>query len=183
VVGKIARLFALKGHDDLIDAASDMVRRIPELRFLLVGDGAWRARLQQKIQQQGLGAFFVFAGLVPPATIPELLGIMDLVVHLSRREGLARALPQALAAGRPIVAFDCDGASEVCLDGRTGFLVPPDDLDQLRDRIIHLAADPGLRSACGNAGRELVRERFSLQRMIDDLTSLYEQLLATRDAI
>ena len=55
---------------------------------------------------------------------------MDALVHLSLREGLPRALPQALAAGKPVVAYDCDGAQEVCLDNETGFLVPPGDLDQ-----------------------------------------------------
>ncbi len=58
----------------------------------------------------------MFTGLVPPSAVPSLVGIMDLLVHLSLREGLPRALPQALAAGRPVAAYDADGAKEVCVD-------------------------------------------------------------------
>ena len=64
---------------------------------------------------------------------------MDALVHLSLREGLPRALPQALAAAKPVVAYDCDGASEVCLDGQTGFLVQPGDLTGLKNRLLQLA--------------------------------------------
>ena len=77
-----------------------------------------------------------FAGLVTPDQIPPYLASMDVLAHLSRREGLARALPQALAAGRPVVSYDCDGAKEICLNGETGFLIPPGDLEQLSARLL-----------------------------------------------
>jgi glycosyltransferase involved in cell wall biosynthesis len=180
VVGKIARLFKLKGHDDLLDVAPGLVRACPRLKFLLVGDGQWRARLAQRARALGVERHFVFAGLVPPETIPALLGIMDIVVHLSRREGLARALPQALAAARPIVACDCDGAQEVCLDNETGFLLAPGDMAGLSERILRLAQDAALRRRLGERGRQLVQERFALQRMVDDLYALYLRLAARR---
>ncbi|MBX3745344.1 MAG: glycosyltransferase family 4 protein [Verrucomicrobiae bacterium] len=177
VVGKIARLFALKGHDDLIAAAPDLIREIPRLRFLLVGDGSHRARLQTAIDRLGLAPYFIFTGLVPPSQIPALLGVMDILVHLSLREGLARALPQALAAGRPVVAYDCDGAPEVCLPNQTGHLVPPGRLDLLRAAIRRLASDPDHRATLGRQGRDLVRDVFPVERMIDDLHALYLRLL------
>src|SRR5205823_12270192 len=114
VVGKIARLFKLKGHDDLIAVAPGLVRDCPRIKFLLVGDGEWRGRLENKVRAIGLEKHFVFTGLVPPEKVPQLIGIMDIVAHLSSREGLPRALPQGMAAGRPVVAYNCDGASEVC---------------------------------------------------------------------
>lgn len=178
VIGKIGRLFELKGHDDLIDVAPDLVRDVPALRFLLVGDGPWRARLEARVQAAGLTPYFRFTGLVPPAQVPELVGVMDLLVHLSRREGLARALPQALAAGRPVIAYDCDGANEVCLNGRTGYLVNPGDLGTLRERIRRLAKDPALRLEFGLTGKELVREGFTVERMVSDLHALYVRLLS-----
>lgn len=178
VVGKIGRLFELKGHDDLIDVAPLLVRDVPNLRFLLVGDGPWRARLEARVESSGLSSFFRFTGLVPPTQVPELVGVMDLLVHLSRREGLARALPQALAAGRPVIAYDCDGANEVCLNGRTGYLVNPGDLGTLRERIRRLAKDPALRLEFGQTGRELVREGFTVERMVSDLHALYFRLLS-----
>ena len=121
VVGKIARLFRLKGHDDLIAAAPAVLQRNPQTKFLLLGDGILRSELEGKVRAQGLAGKFIFVGMVAPAELPKYVGVMDAVVHLSRREGLARALPQALAAGRPVVACDCDGAKEVCFPERTGF--------------------------------------------------------------
>lgn len=178
VIGKIARLFKLKGHDDLFLVAPALVRACPQIRFLLVGDGLWRNRFEQKSRELGLQKHFVFAGLVPPQDIPRHVGIMDILVHLSLREGLPRALPMAMAAGRPIVAYDCDGAKEVCLDNDTGFLLQPGDLTGLTERLTRLATDSALRERLGQRGREFARERFGVQRMVDDLYALYIRLAA-----
>jgi glycosyltransferase involved in cell wall biosynthesis len=110
--------------------------------------------------------------------VPPLVGIMDMLVHLSLREGLPRALPQALAAGRPVVAYDADGAKEVCLDGETGFLLRPGDLPGLREKLLRLAQDASLRARLGRSGQELVRQRFGVQRMVDNLYQLYLRLSA-----
>ena len=110
VIGKIARLFHLKGHYDLIKAAVPVVKSNPNVRFLLVGDGILRSSLMQELEELGLAEHFVFAGLVPPSDVPALLGGMDALVHASYREGLARALPQALIAGLPVISYDVDGA-------------------------------------------------------------------------
>ena len=180
VVGKIARLFKLKGHEDLFAAAPSLVRACPRLRFLLVGDGAWRGRFERRARGLGLERHFVFAGLVSPEQVPALVGIMDMLVHLSVREGLPRALPQALAAGRPIIAYDVDGAREVCHDEQTGFLLRVGDLHGLQDRVLRLAHDPALRERLGRRGQHFVRERFSVERMVDELYDLYRRLTATR---
>jgi glycosyltransferase involved in cell wall biosynthesis len=180
VVGKIARLFELKGHDDLFAAAPELVRRCPRLKFLLVGDGPWRSRFEKLARSTGLAGRFIFTGLVPPAEVPALVGIMDVLVHLSRREGLPRALPQALAAARPVIACDCDGAREVCLDGQTGFLIPPGDLTALTDRLLQLAAAPELRAQMGLRGRAFVRENFAVEKMVADTHALYLKLAAER---
>jgi glycosyltransferase involved in cell wall biosynthesis len=177
VVGTIARLFKLKGHDDLIDVAPALVAQVPRIKFLLVGDGAWRGRLEARVRRLGLSRHFVFAGLVPPADIPRMIGLMDILVHLSRREGLARALPQALAAGRPVVAYDCDGAREVCRDNETGFCVPPGDRQRLVERLLLLARDPTLRERLGGQGQAWVRQEFAESAMVEKLLALYRQLL------
>ena len=176
VVGKIARLFELKGHDDLFAVAPALVAECPRLKFLLVGDGPWRQRFESLTQSLGLGRHFVFAGLVPPSQMPALVGLMDILVHLSRREGLARALPQALAAARPVVAYDCDGAGEVCRENETGFLVPPGDWARLQQRVLELARDASLRERLGRRGQSLVQAWFSVEKMVDDLIMLYRKL-------
>ena len=100
VVGKIARLFKLKGHKFVIQAASDIVKQLPQVRFLFVGDGNLRTLFEQQISAAGLKEHFIFTGLVPPSQVPELIHAMDIVVHTSLREGLARVLPQGLIAGK-----------------------------------------------------------------------------------
>jgi glycosyltransferase involved in cell wall biosynthesis len=178
VVGKIARLFKLKGHEDLIAAAPELLRRHPQTKFLLVGDGSLRPQLEGRVRAMGLEKNFVFAGLVPPVEIPDYVGVMDIVAHLSRREGLARALPQALAAGRPVVACDCDGANEVCFTGQTGFLIPAGDVAALAERLAQLAGDAALREQLGRRGREFVREHFAVRTMVERTYALYRELAA-----
>jgi glycosyltransferase involved in cell wall biosynthesis len=178
VIGKIARLFKLKGHDDLLAIAPELVRLCPRAKFLFVGDGPWRGRLEQQARSLGIEKHVVFTGLVAPAAVPPLVGIMDMLVHLSLREGLPRALPQALAAARPVVAYDADGAQEVCLENETGFLLQPGDLSGLRERILRLARDPALRQRLGRRGQQFVQQRFAVQRMVDDLHQLYLRLAA-----
>jgi len=180
VIGKIARLFKLKGHDDLLLVAPHLLRRNPKIKFLLVGDGDLGAGFKEAARQLGIEKHFVFTGLVPPTEVPALIGIMDLLAHLSLREGLARALPQALAAGRPVVAYDCDGAKEVCLENETGFLVRPGDLSGLTEQLLLLASDAALRGRLGQRGRERVRNQFAVEKMVDSLHRLYLELAARR---
>lgn len=177
VVGKIARLFHLKGHDDLIESAVKVVAANPRVRFLLVGDGVLRDSLSRRIGELGLDRHFVFTGLVPPSEVASLIGAMDMVVHTSLREGLARALPQALLAGRPVISYDIDGAREVTIDGETGYLVPPRDLDILSDAMIRLAADPQLRRRMGEQGRARFCEPFDHQTMTKRIREVYQRIL------
>ncbi|HEV2452876.1 MAG TPA: glycosyltransferase family 4 protein [Verrucomicrobiae bacterium] len=180
VIGKIARLFKLKGHDDLFEIAPELVRRNPKIKFLLIGDGPWRGRFEVLARGQGLEKHFIFAGLVPPGDVAKYAGIMDTLVHLSSREGLPRALPQALAAGKPVIAYDCDGAREVCLDGETGFLIPLGDTAALANRLRQLAGDPQLRGQMGRRGREFVRDNFPVEKMVEGIYNLYMKLAANR---
>jgi len=180
VVGKIARLFKLKGHDDLLAVAPKLIHSCPRMKFLLVGGGEWRDRLETRARKAGVEKHFHFTGLVPPSEIPALVGVMDMLVHLSLREGLPRALPQALAAGKPVVAYDCDGAREVCLDNRTGFLIRPGHHTRLTESILQLAEDPALRARLGECGREFVRQNFSTEQMVNSLAGLYQRLMAGR---
>jgi glycosyltransferase involved in cell wall biosynthesis len=177
VVGKVARLFALKGHEDLVRAARRIVQVEPRVRFLLVGDGLLAGRLRDEIASCGLEDHFQLTGLVPPERIPVLLSAMDIVVHASLREGLARVLPQALIAGKPVVSYDVDGAREVVIPDHTGYLVPPKDVDGLVRSILELAADAALRQRLGAEGRRRFTDVFRHQRMTAQLRALYEHLL------
>jgi glycosyltransferase involved in cell wall biosynthesis len=177
-VGTIARLFYLKGHEDLLDIAPDLCRRFPNLRFLWVGDGLLRPQFESTIERLGLRDRFILTGLVPPTKIPELANAMDILVHPSRREGLARALPQGQLAGCPAVTYDIDGAKEGVIDGQTGFVLPPFDKRQLSDALANLLGDVVLRRSMGEAGREFALARFDAKVMVDSLERVYTQTLA-----
>lgn len=177
IVGTVARLFELKGHDDLIDIAPDLCAKYPQLRFMWVGDGNLRERFQRQIRQMRLTDRFIMTGLVPPSRIPELMGAMDIVVHPSRREGLARALAQGSLAGKPVVTYDIDGNREALRPGITGFLIKPFEITGLRHSLEQLLSDPVRRKTMGAAGREFVVERFDTRRMVDALERLYAQCL------
>ena len=178
VVGKIARLFHLKGHRDVILAAARVVEAEPNVRFLFVGDGVLRGQLERAIKTAGLADYFQFTGLVPPERIPELIAATDIVVHASLREGLARVLPQALIAGKPVVSYDVDGAREVVIPGETGFLVPPMAVEELASALKHLAADASLRAHMGDEGRRRFVDRFRHEQMTAQLRALYQQVLS-----
>jgi glycosyltransferase involved in cell wall biosynthesis len=180
VIGKIARLAPLKGHEDLWRMLPAFSQANPRIKVLLVGDGPLRESLQTQLRRMDQVVRVRFAGLVAPEEMARYVSLMDVVVHLSRREGLARALPQALAAGRPVVAYDCDGAGEVCRDGVTGFLLPPGDTAGATRRLLELAGDPGLRERLGRRGQELVCAEFSVNRMVEDLHALYLRLAKGR---
>jgi glycosyltransferase involved in cell wall biosynthesis len=178
VIGKIARLFHLKGHEYVIEAAREVVKRQPNARFLWVGDGLLRQSLERNIRQAGLEPYFVLTGLVRPERIPAMVGAMDVLVHASLREGLARALPQALIAGKPVVSFDVDGAREVVLDGVTGFLLPPKSIPRMAEALTQLIADPELRKRLGTEGRLRFTEVFRHQSMTKAIRELYLKILA-----
>ena len=152
----VARLFELKGHDDLVAVAPAVLRANPKVRFVWIGDGILRDRLIADLERAGIRHAFILTGLVPPERIPELLGGVDAVIHPSLREGLARVIPQAFLVGRPVISYDIDGAREVVLP-ETGILLEPRDLTGLSAAILRLAADPSLRRALGAGGPEAVR--------------------------
>lgn len=177
VIGKIARLFHLKGHQDLITAAIPVLQRQPNVRFLLVGDGILRETLTQRIAELGLSDHFVFAGLVPPTEVPALIGGMDALVHASYREGLARALPQALIAGLPVISYDVDGAREVAITGQTGILVPAQDVAALSQALETLAVDDPMRQRMGREGQRRFTEQFDHRTMTARVREVYQQQL------
>ncbi len=177
VVGKVARLFSLKGHDQLMDAAPEIVRRVPNVRFFLIGDGILLEHLQERARGYGILENFVFAGLIDRTRIPEMISAMDVVVHTSLREGLARVLPQSLAMGKPCVSFDIDGAREVVIDDHTGYLVKAFDSVGLADKVARLLEDKELRDQFGANGREHVDPNFRTEKMVADISEVYQMLL------
>lgn len=178
VVGKIARLFNLKGHEYLIEAAPAIVASVPNVRFLFVGDGILKSQFEHRIAELGLSRHFVFAGLIPPKQVTNYIHAMDVVAHTSVWEGLARVLPQALICGKPIVSYDIDGAPEVCIEGETGCLVPARSIEPLAAAIALLASDAALRERLGATGRERFTSQFRHEFMTERIREVYERALS-----
>ena len=180
VIGKVGRIFQLKGHADLLKAFAIILPSVPQARLLFVGDGSLRGEIENQIRARGLEGKVIFTGLVPPGEVARHVGIMDCLAHLSYREALSRALPQALAAGKPVVAYDFDGADEVCLENETGFLVPTGDIDAAAQGLLKLARTPALRRRFGQRGQQFVQENFSIEKMVADQYTIYQKLAADR---
>jgi glycosyltransferase involved in cell wall biosynthesis len=179
VVGTIARLFYLKGHDDLLELAPDLCARFPRLKFMWVGDGLLRSQFEEHIARLGLKNRFILTGLVPPAQIPELCNAMDVLVHPSRREGLARALAQGGLARIPVITYDIDGNREGVLDGQSGYVLPPFERSRLSDSLVQLLEDEGRRRRMGEVGRAFALERFDARVMVSALETVYHAATQT----
>lgn len=177
VIGKIARLFPLKGHKYVLEAAPRILDRCPQARFLFVGDGILREELEQRARELRVWDRIVFTGLVDSARIPEMIGAMDILVHASLREGLPRAVVQALLGGRPAVSYAVDGAPEVVIDGVTGRLLPPRSINALADALVDLIENPDRAREMGREARRRFTDQFRASTMVRRLEEIYRELL------
>lgn len=173
VVGTLARLFHLKGYDHILQIAKKIIGVVPNAYFLLIGDGILKEKIKGDARKAGLEKYFVFAGLLRPELIPSYLSIVDVLLHLSLREGLPRSVVQSLASGKPAVAFNLDGTPEVLINGKTGFITGPDEIDKVINYTIELLKDQNKREEMGKNGRALVAKNFNWRFMVDELESEY----------
>jgi glycosyltransferase involved in cell wall biosynthesis len=174
----VANLRAEKGHDVLIEAAVEVLRRHPDARFELVGDGPMRDTLGALAAARGVADAVTFAGHCDD--VAARLAAADLFVLPSRSEAFPNAVLEAMAAGLPIVASGVGGILELIDDGRTGVLVPPGEADALADGLCRVIADPALAARLGDAGRAEAHARYSFDRMVGTFERLYLTQLARR---
>ena len=177
VIVTVARLFPMKGYEEMLPAAARLIKEFPDLHFLPVGDGPMYDELQKQIADLGLSGNFHFAGLVPPHEVCDYIAQADLLWHLSLHEGLPRAVVQALAVGIPAIGYKLDGTPEVVLNGKTGYVTAPQDVDAVVTRSRELLNDAALRAEMGKNGKDLVIERFAWRRMADILEKEFLMLL------
>lgn len=191
LVGVVARLEPEKGHATLIEAWPRVLRRLPEARLLVIGEGSRRVALEEQADALGLlgedcagdscvgtrrarpGASVIFTGLRDD--VPAVTAALDVAVLPSYREAQGIALLEAMALRRPVIATNVGGIPEVVEDGRTGLLVPPRDAEALAGAIVRLLTDHPLADTLGRAGHDLVRDRFCVQRMVSAIEAIYEE--------
>lgn len=174
----VGRLAEQKGHRHLLDAYATVRGRVPGARMAFVGAGELRADLERLVRERGWAADVLFTGY--QSAVRDFLAAADIVVLPSLFEGLPLVAVEAGAMGRPMVATDVDGTSEVVLDGVTGLLVPPADSDRLARALIDLAGDPVRRERMGAAAREFVVERFGIEQHVAQHAAFYASLMTAR---
>ena len=177
LVAMVARLSPQKDHQTLLQAMVRVVRDVPDLRLLLLGDGPLREPLQRRVEALGLAAHVRFLG--ERTDVWHVMPQADLVVLSTHYEGCSNAIMEAMAAGRPVVATDVGGNRELIEEGVTGLLVPPADADALAAAMARLLRDPAALQAMGAQGRRRIAERFSMERTVEETDALYRELLTT----
>ena len=180
VVGTVARLFPRKGYEDFFPAAAKVVQQLPDTCFLIMGDGPMRSEYEKRTEELGIRDKVFFAGLISPDRIAEYIALTDAVAHFSLKEGLPRAAVQALAEGKPVVAYPLDGTPEVVLNGKSGYLTPVGDHDAAAAAMVRILGNEQERTALGEYGRNLVRDKFPWKVMSDTLIEDYRKLLAEK---
>jgi glycosyltransferase involved in cell wall biosynthesis len=173
LVGMVACLKPQKNPVDFARVAGIVAASDPAAQFLLVGDGVLRPAVEEEIRRAGLEGRFRMAGW--RRDVESIIPCLDVLVLTSLWEGLPRVFPQAMAAGRPIVAYRVASAAEAVVDGVTGHLVAPGDVAAAAARIVALLADPAAARRMGAAGRERVGE-FSAEFMVRQQEELYCRL-------
>jgi glycosyltransferase involved in cell wall biosynthesis len=160
-----------KGHTDLVRAAAEVCRDFPKARFLFVGDGCERSRIEDMAREVNLGANILFLG--KRNDVPRILACCDLFVSSSRAEGLPNSVLEAMAAGLPVVATRVGGTPEIIQDGLSGLLVDPRDSAALARGMTRILCDAGFAQTLARAGRERVEREFSFDRLLGELDKVY----------
>lgn len=173
IIGTVARLFPLKGYEFFIPAAKKLLKKYDDIHFLIVGDGILTDKIKNNLENDGLLENFSFTGLVPPDKVYKYISTMDILVHLSLREGLPRTVVQALASAKPAVGFRLDGTPEVLIDGETGFAVEAEKTDKAVEKIKFLLDNPSKAQQMGQKGRQFIKERFDWRKMSEILEQEY----------
>jgi len=173
VVGIVGRLRKEKGHSILLDAMTEVVRDVPHAKLLIIGDGPERKQLETKAETLGISDHILWLGAKEPAETLQLYSIMAVVVIPSLFEGFGLTAAEAMAAGRPVVASDVDGLSEVVENGQTGYLVPDGDSNVMAKRLVELLSHRSKAQAMGKAGSQRVIQHFSLERFAEATLTAY----------
>jgi glycosyltransferase involved in cell wall biosynthesis len=177
VVGNIAALVPHKGQRHLIEAAHLVVQKLPDVRFVILGEGELREALERLVREYHLEKHVLLPGF--RTDVLGCLKSFDVFVMSSVTEGLGTSLLDAMACSRPIIATNAGGIPEVVDEGVTGLLVPPRDHTAMADAIISLIGDGRRRRTMGDRGFARVNEKFTVERMIAGTAAVYARVAGT----
>jgi len=175
IVGLVGRLSKEKGIDIFLRAAARVLANFPNTRFVVVGDGPDKDALQALSDELNIRDSVSLLGRRDD--MPSVYASLDVMVSSSRQEGLPIAVLEGMASGLPLVATAVGEVPSVVLDGRTGVLLPAEDVGLLARGIESLLGDASKRNRFGAAGRKLIEEQFSAERMTADYLRVYEEAI------
>ena len=176
VAGTVGSLYEVKGLEYLLEAARELSNLYPNFLLIIAGKGDQREALEEKAGEMDLGDTVRFLGFCE--NIPNLLNAIDIYVCSSLSEGLSLSILEAMAMSKPVVATDVGGNREIVVADDSGYLVPACDKSSLFARISEIFDNSELRERFGRRGREVVEERFSLEKMLHNYQQLYERLIS-----
>jgi glycosyltransferase involved in cell wall biosynthesis len=171
VVGMVARFVAGKDPITFVRMARRVADRVPQVRFLMVGDGPMRAAIEREVAALRLSDRVVLTGF--RNDIPEVLATIDVVVFPSLWEALPLGLLEAMAARRAVVASRLPGHAEVIEEGISGLLAPAGDADAFAQRVSELCDQPERRRRLGAAARATIERRYGVERMVAETMGVY----------
>ncbi|MBD3349288.1 MAG: glycosyltransferase [Candidatus Eisenbacteria bacterium] len=180
LVGSVGRLSPQKNPHDFVRVARGTFSRHENARFVYVGDGPLRAEIEAAVSDAGLDGKLELLGL--RHDVPDLLRAFDLFILTSLWEGLPRVVPQALATGVPVVAYDIAGIEESVIEGRNGHLVRPEAVEEMVERLDRLISDASLRAEMSRRAIEEFDESFSERAMVRNYEQLFEDLVSGRES-
>jgi glycosyltransferase involved in cell wall biosynthesis len=173
VVGNVAALTGHKDHGTLLEAAAIVKDRLPTARFVIVGEGELRPRLEEKTRALGLQAHVLFTGF--RHDVDRLLAAFTVFCLSSHMEGLGTSLLDAMALGRPVVATAAGGIPEAVEDGVSGRVVPARNPAALADALLEVLGSPDLQRQMGAAGRARFERSFTADRMVEGTLAVYAE--------
>jgi len=179
MVGMVARLWEQKAPQDYIAAIPKVIDEIPDAKFLVIGDGPLETELKKMSDKLGVGENVLFLGW--RQDIKDLLKIIDVVVLPSLWEGLPVSILEAMALSKPIVATNIKGNNELVVHGETGYLVEPGNPQEISSYVLKLLTDQSLAKKMGRLGYTRVKEKFALNKIVQQTSLLYENLLNSND--
>ncbi len=166
----------VKDYPMFLRAAQRVSKAVPEVGFLLAGEGELQESIKQLAAQLEIAGSTFLLGRCD--NIAQLLNVSDVCVLSSKAEGFSNSILEYMAAARPVVATDVGGAREAISEGENGYIVPSGNDELMAARIVSLLRDPAKARSMGEQGRRVVEEKFSSRRLIQNTEALYEKLLA-----
>jgi L-malate glycosyltransferase len=166
----------VKDHGTFLQAAQQVAQTVPNVGFILAGEGELTGPMQQLAGELGITNQTFFLGRCE--RVNELLAISDVCVLSSVAEGFSNSILEYMGAGKPVVATDVGGAREAIREGYTGFLVAPKDFEAMAARLVDLLTDGNAAEAMGQAGRRVIEEEFSCEAQLKKTEELYAHLLS-----